>query len=184
VLGTGVYNTSLHRVWTKVFSRMIHIIIPTAVALELRGSKALSTQNSIGGKNSTSRDISASGMYHTTFLSGGAGAGGGAATGGCPEAAGAGKCPLGHGAPTKQEDSASTQDSTALNGRVISHRFASCRSVIEEEAEEALLERLETDSYISAKSLASRFQAEDMVRDAESTRSHQTAKQFRSTFTF
>lgn len=168
VLGAGTYNASLHRIWTKVFSRMIHTIIPTAVALELRGSKGTASgQNSTNLRsNSMSRDVSISGTYNnnSTMITGG---------GGCPEGISTAKCPVGH--DTIPEDSSSTQQSIA--GRNISHRFASCRSAIEEEQEDALMERLETDSYISTKS---HFQEEEnMLRAAESTRSHLP---FRSTF--
>lgn len=145
VLGKGAYTDTLHRIWAKVFSRMIQIIIPTAVALELKGPKAKSA-HTVGatGSGAVARDTSSSGMYSSSFLGG---SGGGANN--------SDKCPVGHG----------PEDAKKHNS---SRRAVSCRSVIEEEQEDALMERLESDSYISAKSHA--LQAE--IRDAESVRSH------------
>lgn len=40
VLGDAYYTPSLHRVWVKIYSRMLKTIIPVAVSCELKGKAA------------------------------------------------------------------------------------------------------------------------------------------------
>lgn len=38
MLGDTYYTPSLHRIWIKIYSRMLKTILPVAVSCELRGS--------------------------------------------------------------------------------------------------------------------------------------------------